>query len=143
MDSEAPELAPNETVSLLIQEFGPLAAGGEQEKLIIEADGAWIDDVVILVCSCFPHRLLLNPCISTLQGVINLTTYCLAFHASLLSSRPDLSPDQQVIKAGPAMIHRKGWDKKLKVWLESPHDMLSSATTSITYARYVQYSVCD
>ena len=43
------ELAPDEIVSLLIQEFGPLTVGGEEEELIIEADGAWLHDVVILV----------------------------------------------------------------------------------------------
>jgi sterol 3beta-glucosyltransferase len=43
------ELAPDEIVKLLIQEFGPLTVGGEEEKLIIEADGAWLHDVVILV----------------------------------------------------------------------------------------------
>lgn len=33
----------------MIQEFGPLTAEGETETLIIEADGALIGDVVVLV----------------------------------------------------------------------------------------------
>jgi sterol 3beta-glucosyltransferase len=49
VDGEALKLAPDEIVNLLIQEFGPLAAEGEEEKLILEADSAWIHDVVILV----------------------------------------------------------------------------------------------
>jgi sterol 3beta-glucosyltransferase len=46
-DSSIP--APDEIIDLLIEEFGPLAADGEEEKLIIEADGAWLHDVVVLV----------------------------------------------------------------------------------------------
>lgn len=45
---ESLELAPDEIIDLLIQEFGPLAAEGEDEKLIIEADGALLQDVIIL-----------------------------------------------------------------------------------------------
>lgn len=65
-----------------------------------------------------------------MQGVMHLTTHRLAFHASLLSSRPDLYPNQQVIKAGPVLIHRQGWRKKLKVWLEISHDMISTYASS-------------
>jgi sterol 3beta-glucosyltransferase len=110
-DSDTWELAPDEVVNLIVQEFGPLAADGEEEKLIIESDGALLQDVVIL-------------------GVIHLTTHRLTFHASLLSSRPDLSPNQQVIKAGPALMHRCGWRKKSKLWLELSHDMISTYASS-------------
>jgi sterol 3beta-glucosyltransferase len=48
LDREAPKLTSDEIIDLLVQEFGPLAAEGEEEKLIIEADAAWIHDVVIL-----------------------------------------------------------------------------------------------
>lgn len=124
------QLAPDEVVNLLVQEFGPLAADGEEEKLIIEADGALFQDVIILVCIsrvCHLCRWLMR---LTLQGVMHLTTHRLTFHASLLSSRPDLSPKQQIIKAGPALIHRPGWHKKVKVWLELSHDMVSSYASS-------------
>ena len=46
-ESELP-LTPERVLSLLIEEFGPLAPAGE-EKLLLEADGAVIQDVVILV----------------------------------------------------------------------------------------------
>lgn len=46
---ESWRISPDEVVDLMIQEFGPLAVEGEEEKLIIEADGALVDDVVILV----------------------------------------------------------------------------------------------
>lgn len=49
VDNESWELSPDEIINLLIQEFGPLAAEGEEEKLIIEADGALLQDVIILV----------------------------------------------------------------------------------------------
>lgn len=49
-DSESWELGPDEIVNLLIQEFGPLAAEEEEEKLLLEADGALLQDVIILVC---------------------------------------------------------------------------------------------
>ena len=125
------DLAPNEIVDLLIQEFGPLAAEGEEERLLTGEDGAWVHHVVILVCVClsacfycwYSHVLML-------QGTLHLTTHRLTFHASLLSSRPDLSPNQQVIKAGPVTIHRKGWHKKLKVWMELGHDSLTSYASS-------------
>lgn len=61
---------------------------------------------------------------------MHLTTHRLAFHASLLSSRPDLSASQQIIKAGWITIHQKGWRKKHKVWTELCHDMLSSYASS-------------
>lgn len=35
-----------------------------------------------------------------------------------------------MIKAGPVLIHRQGWRKKIKVWLELSHDMLSTYASS-------------
>lgn len=42
-------VSPPRVVDLMIQEFGPLTAEGEEEKLIIEADGALVCDVVVIV----------------------------------------------------------------------------------------------
>jgi hypothetical protein len=65
------------------------------------------------------------------QGVIHLTTHRLAFHASLLATRPDLSPRKQVIRAGPAVIHRNSrWKRKRRVWMEISFDMLSTYSSS-------------
>jgi sterol 3beta-glucosyltransferase len=51
LDGEKWKLAPDEIVNLLVEEFGPLAADGEEEKAIIEADGGFFhQDVAILVC---------------------------------------------------------------------------------------------
>ena len=67
----------------------------------------------------------------THQGVLHLTTHRLAFHATLLATRPDLSPRQQIIKAGTAIIHGKGWRyKKRRVWLELSHDTMSTYASS-------------
>ena len=43
-----PKLSPERVISLLIEEFGPLAPKGE-ERLLLDADGGVIQDVVILV----------------------------------------------------------------------------------------------
>jgi sterol 3beta-glucosyltransferase len=54
LDGEKWRRCSTETIKLLIEEFGPLAQEGEEEeeeKLIVEADGAFFhQDVVILVC---------------------------------------------------------------------------------------------
>lgn len=47
--AEGTQLSPEYVLALLIEEFGNLAPEGE-EKLILEADGAVIQDVAILVC---------------------------------------------------------------------------------------------
>ncbi|KAF7980122.1 hypothetical protein HWV62_39545 [Athelia sp. TMB] len=107
---ESWQISPEEAVRLMVEEFGPLAPEGE-EKLVIEADGVIIGDVVVL-------------------GVIHLTTHRLAYHASLLSSRPDLAPTQQILKSGSATLHRAGWHKQRRVWLELSHDMLCSYASS-------------
>ncbi|KAI0304370.1 hypothetical protein B0F90DRAFT_1948660 [Multifurca ochricompacta] len=106
--SDEPKLTPEEIVGLLEQEFGALAPPGE-EKLLLETDAAFFKDVVIL-------------------GVVHLTTHRFAFHASLLSSQPDFY--QKVIKSGSALIHRKGWHRKRRVWLQLEHDMVSSFPSS-------------
>lgn len=43
-------LSSDQVIQLLTQEFGELAPDGE-ERLVLEADGAVIQDVVVLVCS--------------------------------------------------------------------------------------------
>jgi sterol 3beta-glucosyltransferase len=63
-----------------------------------------------------------------IQGVVHVTTHRLTFHASLLSSQPDYN--QKVVKAGPALVHRKGLRRKKKVWLQLDHDMISSYRSS-------------
>ncbi len=55
---DEPELTPEEVVDLLEQEFGALAPLGE-EKLLLEADAAFLKDVVILVG---PSLYLLPSC---------------------------------------------------------------------------------
>ena len=50
-NNEQWKLEPEEVVSLLVEEFGPLAGDGEQEKLLVETDGAMFQDVFILVRS--------------------------------------------------------------------------------------------
>lgn len=50
LDGERWKLEPEEIVNLLVEEFGALTAEGEEEKAIIEADGALFhQDVLILV----------------------------------------------------------------------------------------------
>lgn len=106
--SDEPKLTPDEIVDLLEQEFGALAPLGE-EKLLLEADAAFLKDVIIL-------------------GVVHLTTHRFTFHASLLSSQPDYI--RKIIKSGPALVHRKGWHRKTRVWLQLEHDMISSFPSS-------------
>ncbi|KAI0051096.1 glycosyltransferase family 1 protein [Auriscalpium vulgare] len=101
-------LEPEEIVDLLEQEFGALAPAGE-EKLLLETDATLFQDVVIL-------------------GTVHLTTHRLSFHASLLASTPDIA--QQVLRSGPVLIHRKGWHRKRRVWLELTHDMISTYRSS-------------
>ncbi|KAH9480450.1 Sterol 3-beta-glucosyltransferase [Psilocybe cubensis] len=112
IDSQSLEsMEPEDIVNILIDEFGVIAAPGEEEKLILETDGALLHDVAIV-------------------GVIHLTTHRLTFHASLQATRPDLSSLQEPIKAGPAIMHRKGWRTKRRVWVELTHDMLCAYSSS-------------
>ncbi|KIM74446.1 hypothetical protein PILCRDRAFT_14465 [Piloderma croceum F 1598] len=70
------------------------------------------------------------------NGVIHLTTHHLAFHASL-ATWPDLSPRQQVIRAGPAVIHcNSRWKRKQRVWMEISFDMLHLLEMKITFNHY-------
>lgn len=122
-----PKLAPEEIIDLLEQEFGALAPPGE-EKLVLEADAAFFNDVVVLV-SPFSLSASADSCSPAIvQGVVHVTTHRFTFHASLLSSRP--GDAQKVIKSGSAMVHRKGWRRKRKVWLQLDHDMMSSFPSS-------------
>jgi sterol 3beta-glucosyltransferase len=122
-----PKLTPEEIVDLLEQEFGALAPLGE-EKLLLETDAAFFKEVIVLV----GHLLYLlstslhSP--ATVQGVVHLTTHRFTFHASLLTSQPGDS--QKVVRSGSAMVHRKGWRRKRKVWLQMDHDMISSFPSS-------------
>ncbi|KAI5117363.1 hypothetical protein M0805_002477 [Coniferiporia weirii] len=106
--SSISQLAPEEIVKLLADEFGTLSTSdSDEERLIFERDGAYFQEIAIL-------------------GMIHLTTHRLTFHASLLSTRPDLLPDKQVIKTGPATVHIPGRRKKRRLWLELSHDMFTS-----------------
>ena len=101
------KLSPEQIVQLLIDEFGPLTVGeGDTERLIWEMDGAYLQEVAIL-------------------GMIHLTTHRITFHASLLSTRPDLLPERQILRRGPVTVHRKGLRRKRRLWLELSHDMLT------------------
>ncbi|KAA1469801.1 UDP-Glycosyltransferase/glycogen phosphorylase [Dentipellis sp. KUC8613] len=102
------KMEPDEIVSLLNEEFGALGEPGE-ETLLLEADGALIQDVVII-------------------GVIHVTTHRLTFHASLNSAQPSASTE--ILKSGAVMIHRTGLHRKRRVWLELSRDMLSSYASS-------------
>ncbi|EKM51568.1 glycosyltransferase family 1 protein [Phanerochaete carnosa HHB-10118-sp] len=101
--AEGTQLSPEYVLALLIEEFGSLAPEGE-EKLILEADGAVIQDVVIL-------------------GVIHVTTHRIAFHASLPAFDPT-QPSEGVIRVGPALVHRKGWHRRRRIWLELSNDFI-------------------
>lgn len=49
VDGEKWKLDPEEIINLLTEEFGSLSEDGKEEKLIVEADGALFNDVLILV----------------------------------------------------------------------------------------------
>jgi hypothetical protein len=128
-----PKLTPEEVVDLLEQEFGALAPPGE-EKLLLETDAAFFNDVVILVSRPFcpnlfliQHRLT-SFAINIVKGVIHVTTHRFTFHASLLSSQPGDS--QRIIKSGTALVHKKGLRRKRKVWLQLDNEMISSYPSS-------------
>ena len=42
-------LEPKDIVNILINEFGPVAAPGDEEKLLLEADGCLIHDIAVVV----------------------------------------------------------------------------------------------
>ncbi|KAF5314999.1 hypothetical protein D9619_007125 [Psilocybe cf. subviscida] len=105
------DLEPDEILKLIIEEFGVLAPANDEEKLLLETDGCLIHDVAVV-------------------GVIHLTTHRLTFHASLFATRPDIAPGREVLKAGPATFHRKGWRGKRRVWLELLPDMLCAYASS-------------
>ncbi|KZV67100.1 glycosyltransferase family 1 protein [Peniophora sp. CONT] len=94
-------LEPEEIVDLLEQEFGALAGPGE-EKLIVETDGALVQDVTVL-------------------GVLHLTTHRLTFHASLTAASENAP---KILKEGAVTVH-KGSHRKRRVWMELSHDLLA------------------
>ncbi|KAF8073827.1 glycosyltransferase family 1 protein, partial [Lyophyllum atratum] len=110
-DSDSWKLEPSKIINLFVEEFGPLAPDGDEEKLVLETDGFLIHDVLIV-------------------GVIHVTTHRLAFHASLFESQLGSPASKRIIKAGPAVLHRKGWRTKRRVWLELSHDMLCAYASS-------------
>ncbi|KAG6836686.1 hypothetical protein H0H93_004976 [Arthromyces matolae] len=114
---ESWELDPPKIIELLQEEFGPLAAEDEEEKLLLETDGCLIEDVFIM-------------------GVIHVTTHRIAFHASLLESKHNMPVYNRPIKTGPAVLHRKGWHAKRRIWLELSHDMLCAYTSSSDEGRF-------
>ena len=44
-------LEPQDIVNILIKEFGPVAAPGDEERLLLEADGCLIHDIAVVVSS--------------------------------------------------------------------------------------------
>ncbi|KAF8579711.1 glycosyltransferase family 1 protein [Ramaria rubella] len=102
-----PVLSSKEKVALMVSEFGALADPDEEEELIAEMDASFFQDVAIL-------------------GVLHLTTHRLAFHASLLSTRPDLALSKQTIHSGPAVVRKGPLNRKRRVWLELSHDMITT-----------------
>jgi sterol 3beta-glucosyltransferase len=47
-------LEPKDIVNILIREFGPVAAPGDEEKLLLEADGCLIHDIAVVVSLFWP-----------------------------------------------------------------------------------------
>lgn len=127
-ENESWQLDPPQIISLLIDEFGPLTTEGEEEKLLLETDGCLILDVFIMVSIDLSLSFINR--YQGFQGVIHVTTHRVAFHASLLESKPNLPLSQRVIKTGPAVLHRKGWRAKRRIWLELSYDMLCAYTSS-------------
>ncbi|THH03783.1 hypothetical protein EW145_g6012 [Phellinidium pouzarii] len=106
--SSVSQLTSDEIVRLLVEEFGPLTTSDDdKEELVFEVDGAYFQEIAIL-------------------GMVHLTTHRLSFHASLLSTRPDLLPGKQIIRTGPATIHYLGLRRKRRLWLELSHDMFTT-----------------
>ncbi|KAG8955650.1 hypothetical protein FRC04_007641 [Tulasnella sp. 424] len=103
-------------IPLLASEFGTITEEGEEERLLFESDGAYFQEVAIL-------------------GVIHLTTHRITFHASLLSTRPDLLSHSSVIKTGPVVVHRSGLHRKRRLWMELYHDMLCTFPDSTDEGR--------
>jgi sterol 3beta-glucosyltransferase len=52
-------LEPKDIVNILIKEFGPVAAPGDEERLLLEADGCLIHDIAVVV-SLTVHLYHLN-----------------------------------------------------------------------------------
>ncbi|KAJ7794128.1 glycosyltransferase family 1 protein [Mycena olivaceomarginata] len=121
LNSDPWRLEPEEVVRLLINEFGPLAPEGEEEKLLLETDGGLIHDVAIV-------------------GVLHLTSHRLAFHASLMAAQRDTK--KGVLRSGPVVMHRKGWRSKKRLWLELSHDMLCTYPSSSDNDKSAPSALC-
>ncbi|KAF8631804.1 hypothetical protein AX17_005019 [Amanita inopinata Kibby_2008] len=109
VDTASRYLEPRKLVDLLIEEFGSLTTGTEEEGLLLETDGCLIYGVIIV-------------------GVLHLTTHRLAFHASLMTSRPG---SQQILKSGPALLHQGKCFPKRRVRVELTSDMLCMYRSSL------------
>lgn len=61
IDSQSLEsMEPEDIVNILIDEFGTIAAPGEEEKLILETDGALLHDVAIVVSGSVKSHVIVN-----------------------------------------------------------------------------------
>lgn len=67
--------------------------------------------------------------LTSLKGVIHLTTHRLTFHASLLATNHDAA-DSEVIKTSAAILHRKSWHGKRRIWLVLSNDILCTYASS-------------
>jgi sterol 3beta-glucosyltransferase len=124
--TDAWKLEPAEVIRLIIDEFGPIAPDGEEEKLLLETDGGIIKDISII--GMYERRLLSFVRSCPTKGVIHVTTHRLTFHASLMAANPDAQ--RGVIRSGTVVIHRKGWRSKRRLWLELSHDMMCTYASS-------------
>lgn len=67
---------------------------------------------------------------------MQVTTHRVTFHASLLSTRPDLAPEHQILKSGPFVFHPLGgFRRKRRRWLELSHNMMSVYMNATDEAR--------
>ncbi|KAI0074052.1 UDP-Glycosyltransferase/glycogen phosphorylase, partial [Panus rudis PR-1116 ss-1] len=98
------DVPPEEIVRLVRSDFGDLAPDGE-ERLLIGTDSALVHDVIVL-------------------GVIHVTTHRFAFHASLPSNQADSYSSRSALRVGSAVLHRTGFHRKRRIWLELSHDFL-------------------
>jgi sterol 3beta-glucosyltransferase len=81
-DMDGWKLEPDEILDLLIQEFGPLAEEGEEEKLILETDGSLIHDVAMVVHKSLPvtSQILLTVLLGSYSPYYS-STFIPRFHA--------------------------------------------------------------
>ncbi|KDQ13964.1 glycosyltransferase family 1 protein [Botryobasidium botryosum FD-172 SS1] len=92
-----------DVVKLLIEEFGEIAADGEEEVFVGKGDTALFEEITIL-------------------GTMHVTTHRISFHASLLSTQAST----QVVRSGSVTINPGRLRRKQRVWLELTHDMITT-----------------